>query len=274
MTEEGKWEDDLDYEEYEIEEVELDRENRRWIAALEFGLRVQWARGGGMPQPRKGQTLRMFGVADEETDPRGMVLFIKEGVGRVVYYRDEIHHHLYLIEREVADEHFRRERYEQNKEVLSARLEDLVKPLRRRIEHLRNEAKDAEWWNAAYLEEELLISEHVDRLVFLIPEYVQLTNVFLGLPHAQKMSSVFAMLREQKKSVEGWAPPEGFVFHSDLTPGQVKHLRRVAEAAAHPESDQEMLNAVGVARPHPSADEMIASLPEEVRREALQESPD
>jgi len=274
MTEEGKWEDDLDYEEYEIEEVELDRENRRWIAALEFGLRVQWARGGGMPQPRKGQTLRMFGVADEETDPRGMVLFIKEEVGRVVYYRDEIHHHLYLIEREVADEHFRRERYEQNKEVLSARLEDLVKPLRRRIEHLRNEAKDAEWWNAAYLEEELLISEHVDRLVFLIPEYVQLTNVFLGLPHAQKMSSVFAMLREQKKSVEGWAPPEGFVFHSDLTPGQVKHLRRVAEAAAHPESDQEMLNAVDVARPHPSADEMIASLPEEVRREALQESPD
>lgn len=267
------WEDDFDFEEYEVQDVELDRENGRWIVSLEFGLRVQWPRGRGAPQPRKGQTLRMYGVADEETEPRGMVLYVKEDQPRAIFYRTEIEQQLHLIELEVRDEDLRWKTYESNREKIAERFCGLVRPFRERIEFLREQSKEpSEWWDAAYLEQEVKLSEHAMWAWKVRPEPTQL-GIFLSLPNVQKLSSVFSMLREELTH-KGDDSLAGVVFDPHLTPKEVDRVRLLATQLVDEESDQAAFNAIGVFRHRITIDQMIQNLPEEVRREALQESPD
>lgn len=266
------WEEDFDFEEYEVEDVELDRVNARWVVTLEYELRVQWPRGRGAPQPRKGQTLRMYGVADENTEPRGMILYVKEDQPRVIFYRTEVEHQLYLIELEVRDEALRREAYEAKKEEINERFGRLLRPLRDRIEFLRHGAADPEWWNAAYLEQEIKLSEHAMWAWMVRNDPIQL-GIFLSLPNAQKISSVFSMLREQRKE-EGDDRLDGVVFDPHLTPQEIEYVRFMATQLVSEDADQKRLNEVGVFRLRFTVDQMIENLPEEVRREALQASSD
>lgn len=273
VQEQPSWEEDFDFEEYEIEEVELDRENARWIVSLEYGLRVQWGRGRGNPQPRKGQTLRLYGVADEETEPRGMVVMVKEDQPRVLFYRTDVEHQLYLIQLEVAEEQHRRERYAALKDELAERQARLIRPLHQRIETLREGADvDPDWWNAAYLEQELRLSEHAMWTWMVEPDPIQM-GIFLSLPNAQKISSVFSMLREQRKE-EGDDRLAGVVFDPHLTPKEIARVRELATLLGAEHAEQQDLNGLGVFRPRLTVEHMIAALPEEARREALQESSD
>jgi len=254
------WKKDEDYEEYEIEDVEL--VGGSWEVSLEFSLRVFWARAPGLPQPRKGRILRLFGMSTY-TEPRGMVLMDKdEATGKLIFYRSDEDNKVYLVDQERAQAEVRAEVYKRNKDELSARLEALPKALRNRILRLCHDHADPEWWRAAHLAAEIEVSEHAWRVSLLIPDSEQM-EIFLSLPDPAKLASVYGqMVTPTSEQNENDIDPRllGTKWNMNLTRAQMEVVRTLSILLVDPDPREEVLHEVPTGTPIQSADDLIALL--------------
>ncbi len=182
---------DKDYEEYEVLEVQLDRDapgKGDWVCTLEHGFHLRFPREKGNKQPKAGQTARIYGDLDEG-GMRGLDLDA-EGV----FYRtpDEQVVHLTKLEwqmREDAKTHLT---------DLDKRVEALPAPIRAVLTPYR----EADGFDALRYLNAVGVVEQGYYLSLVVQDAFAV-EVFASLASRAKRASVFRqMIDDAKKRAE------------------------------------------------------------------------
>ncbi len=192
------WLADNDFEEYEIKEVDLERdegERGMWVAKLEFDFVLRWPRGGKSPQPKAGQLCRVFGDIDGKWGPRGVVVEQKmafyrtpeEQVKWVETREDEVYIEAKLL-------------FSTREKELQDRLQLLPEKLRTRIAAAREAADNQEHFEVYELEMEILKHEHAHMLA-LVVDGLPTLETFSMIPSIGQMSYSWNALCEGRREV-------------------------------------------------------------------------
>ena len=211
------WQADEDFEEYEVKEVELDRdegERGTWVAKLEFDFVLRWPRGGKSPQPKVGQTCRVFGDIDGKWGPRGIVIAEKiaffrtpeDQVKWVELQEDQVYIEAKLL-------------FSIKEKELQARMKLLPEKLSTRVEAAREAADDKERFDVYELEVEIVKHEH-GHMVALVVDGLPTLETFSMIPSQPQMSYSWNAMcdgRRQviKKMLGQEIDPEEIIQHYD-----------------------------------------------------------
>lgn len=182
--ESADWKADNDFEEYEVKEVELDRdegEKGTWVAKLEFDFVLRWPRGAGAPQPKVGQTCRVYGDVDGTWGPRGVVVDEK-----VAYFRTPEEQVEWVKHREAEVYEEAELLFKQREEEFRERLNLLPANLRARIEAARASSDDAERFDVYELEVEIIKHEHAHMIALVMDNEFTL-DTFSRIPNQGQM---------------------------------------------------------------------------------------
>lgn len=192
------WKEDLDFEEYKIQSITLERkqgEVDEWVCKLEYDFEVRWPRGGGRPQPKEGDTVRVFGIIDSKWGPRGAAIG-----DRMAYYSTNEEHAVWVDQQEAEQIKQLKESFVQRREVLEERHralpQKLSDQLRATISSHENDS-DEEIFLAKHYEEEIVKYEHAHMLA-LVLDSVSSLGVFRFLPTQSKMGSVWAAMADSR----------------------------------------------------------------------------
>lgn len=203
------WQEDQDYEEYEIVEVELDRSNPSegergmWVAKLEFDFVLRWARGGGTPQPKVGQTCRVFGDIDGKWGPRGVVIGEK-----VAFFRTPEAQVEWVDAREAEIYVEAKLSFSLREKELQERLTQLPETLRVRIDAVRQEAEDKQRFDVYELELEIVKHEH-GHMMTLVADDLATLETFSMIPQQRQMGySWNAMCDGRRKVIQKMLAPD------------------------------------------------------------------
>lgn len=192
------WRSDEDFEEYEIEGVDLDRdegERGTWVAKLEFGFILRWPRGGKAPQPKVGHTARVFGDIDGKWGPRGVV--VNEKVG---FYRTPEEQVKFVEAQESALYIEAKLVFAVKEKELQDRLSALPEKLRTRIEAARETAEDKELFNVNELEAEIIKHEH-GHMIALVVDSLPTLETFSMIPALGQMSYSWNAMCDGRREV-------------------------------------------------------------------------
>lgn len=182
--------EDLDFEEYTIEEVELKHEEGArgtWSVTLEFGFNLSWPRGGGYPQPRKGNIVRLYGEMDAPLGLRGVTLPEREAS---VYYRTPEEHEVWKEETVAADYEQKKGVFAERKEEYWERMSRLPEKLRTWFQAEREAAPDRDRFDVLELGVMLVLAEHVHMLTLVLEDRAAL-ETFMGFPTPSKMGTIW-----------------------------------------------------------------------------------
>lgn len=183
---------DDDYEEYEVEEVRLDRTapgKGDWVCTLEHGFTLRFPRARGNKQPKVGQTARLYGDPEEAEGMRGLVLDTVE-----VFYLTREEHEAQLKEVEAK----MREEAKAQLPELDKRVEVLPSPVRVIAARVRL-AQDFDPLGYA------TVVRNAEQAYYLslVAQDAFAIEVFGTLPSDSKRASVFRqMLDDEKKRCE------------------------------------------------------------------------
>lgn len=199
------WTENDVFEDYLIEETDLDRDSGpagQWKVTLEHGLEVAWPRGDGHPQPRKGQTTRLFGDVLHPWGLQGIVVgkdsdALDEGKGKVVFYRTAEEQAVYVEEKERAALEDRLKRYEEHAEDFEARVSALPAEYQDQIYNAKEGAADKAFYLAFEYEVEIVKYEHAYMLVMTTDTRASL-ETFMALPSQSKMGSVWGHMADAR----------------------------------------------------------------------------
>lgn len=203
-SDELAFDNDHDFEEYEVKEVNLDRsanEKGTWIVKLEFDFMLQWPRGGGAPQPKIGQTCRVFGDVDGVWGPRGVVL-VSDKANQVAYYRTPEEQVTWVNAQEVRIFEAAKIEFKDKESELRSRFEALPKNLQTRIELARQASGDGERFDVFELEGEIVVCEHAHMIVLVVDTEATL-DTFSRIPNQGQMGySWNAMCVDRLEAIE------------------------------------------------------------------------
>lgn len=180
----GEWKKDNDFEEYTIQEVDLDRdegERGTWVVKVDFGFELHWPRGGGAPQPKVGQVVRVFGNVEHAWGPRGVVIEDK-----VAFFRTIAEHEEWMEQRE--EEAYREAvvLFREREPELRERFGLLPEELRQRIEAARAVVKDKERFDVFEFEVEIIKHEHA-HMIALVMDNEATFETFSLIPNQNQM---------------------------------------------------------------------------------------
>jgi hypothetical protein len=192
------WSNDEDYEEYEIKEVQLDRdqgERGLWVAKLEFDFILRWPRGGKAPQPKVGQTCRVFGDIEGKWGPRGVVVNEK-----VAFFRTPENQVKWVEAQESAVYIEAKLTFNTREKELQVRIQLLPEHLRTRIDAAREVAEDKERFDVYELEVEIIKYEHAHMLA-LVVDGLPTLETFSMIPVQTQMGYSWNAMCEGRREV-------------------------------------------------------------------------
>ena len=192
------WRHDNDFEEYEVKEVELDRdtgERGTWVVKLEFGFILQWPRGAGAPQPKAGQTARVYGDVDGVWGPRGVVIEDK-----VAYFRTPEEQVEYVKQREAEVYQEAKVLFKEREEEIRERLDLLPDNLRKRVQAARASTDDKEEFDVYELEVEVIKHEHA-HMIALVMDSEATLDTFSRIPNQGQMGYSWNAMCDERLAV-------------------------------------------------------------------------
>ena len=184
---------DVEFEDYVIEGVDLDRDSKpmRWLCKLQFGFQIALERRPGF-QPREGQDVRVYGMLPD--DVRGVVVN-----HRVAFYHSPEEWDVRVQERSEAWYADLRELRRTYEKEYTERFEMLPEAYRRRIERLRD--ADPEFRETLEVRE-LMISHQA----LMLAEVLRANEgsaldieTLRGLPTMRKMTDVVGWMLQDAK---------------------------------------------------------------------------
>lgn len=188
MSSATAWADDLDFEEYEIKKVELDRndgENGTWKVKMEYDFEVEWPRGAGRPQPKVGDVCRVFGDITSGWGARGAVIGTRAG-----FYRSNEEQAAWVSECKQEDHDVAKRAFDEVKDAVYFREDSLPEELQARIEAAREAAEDKEDFEVYVLADQLVRYEHAHMLALVFNETPSLET--------------FSMMKSQRQMADSW----------------------------------------------------------------------
>jgi hypothetical protein len=183
---------DHDFEEYEIKEVALNRddgEKGTWVVTLEYGFMLEWPRGSGSPQPKVGQTCRIYGDVDGVWGPRGAVIVNASTQGhldQIAYYRTLTEQSEWCNEKEILLFQAAKIVFKEQELELRKRFEALPKNLQTRVELARQATGDVEKFDVFELESEIVRCEH-GHMIALVMDTAATLDTFSRIPNLGQM---------------------------------------------------------------------------------------